>query len=101
MTLAILTLILLFGVSYAYFKTTINNIESASTIAFTSGEMIINYEGNIEAILASNIIPGWSSTKKFTLFGKNTVESANSTENNMHYKIVLAIEQNTFIHQVP
>ncbi len=96
MTLAILILLLLFGVSYAYFKTTINNMESASTIAFTSGEMTINYEGNTEAILASNIIPGWSSTKKFTLSGKNTAESANSTENNMHYKIVLAIEQNTF-----
>ena len=70
MTLAILILILLFGVSYAYFKTTINNIESASTITFTSGEMTINYEGNTETILASNIIPGWSSTKKFTLSGK-------------------------------
>ena len=95
-TLAVLVFALLFGVSYAYFRAKINNLESVSTIGFTSGEMVINYEGNTGTITGTNIIPGWSATKKFTLSGKNATESLDSTENNMKYKIILAIDNNTF-----
>ena len=95
-TLAVLVFALLFGVSYAYFRAKINNLESVSTIGFTSGEMVINYEGNTGTITGTNIIPGWSATKKFTLSGKNATESLDSTENNMYYKIILAIDNNTF-----
>ena len=95
-TLAVLVFALLFGVSYAYFRAKINNLESVSTIGFTSGEMVINYEGNTGTITGTNIIPGWSATKKFTLSGKNATETLDSTENNMKYKIILAIDNNTF-----
>ena len=96
-SLNILVLISLFGMAYAYFKATINNAESASTISIESGELIINYQGNTANIVASGIVPGWSETKKFTLSGKNTTKiNEFHTDNNLYYKIILAIDNNTF-----
>ena len=88
-SLNILVLISLFGMAYAYFKATINNTESASTISIESGELIINYQGNTANIVASGIVPGWSETKKFTLSGKNTTKTNEfHTDNNLYYKII-------------
>ena len=96
-SLNILVLISLFGMAYAYFKATINNTESASTISVESGELTINYQGNTADIVASGIVPGWSETKKFTLSGKNTTKTNEfHTDNNLYYKIILAIDNNTF-----
>ena len=96
-SLNILVLISLFGMAYAYFKATINNAESASTISVESGELTINYQGNTANIIASGIVPGWSETKKFTLSGKNTTKTNEfHTDNNLYYKIILAIDNNTF-----
>ena len=96
-SLNILVLISLFGMAYAYFKATINNVESASTISVESGELTINYQGNTANIVASGIVPGWSETKKFTLSGKNTTKTNEfHTDNNLYYKIILTIDNNTF-----
>ena len=96
-SLNILVLISLFGMAYAYFKATINNAESASTISVESGELTINYQGNTANIVASGIVPGWSETKKFTLSGKNTTKTNEfHTDNNLYYKIILTIDNNTF-----
>lgn len=96
-SLNILVLISLFGMAYAYFKATVNNTESASTISIESGELTINYQGNTADIVASGIVPGWSETKKFTLSGKNTTKTNEfHTDNNLYYKIILAIDNNTF-----
>ena len=96
-SLNILVLISLFGMAYAYFKATINNAESASTISVESGELTINYQGNTANIVVSGIVPGWSETKKFTLSGKNTTKTNEfHTDNNLYYKIILAIDNNTF-----
>ena len=96
-SLNILVLISLFGMAYAYFKATVNNAESASTISVESGELTINYQGNTANIIASGIVPGWSETKKFTLSGKNTTKTNEfHTDNNLYYKIILAIDNNTF-----
>ncbi len=93
----LLVFIALISVSYAYFKARINNIESASTIAFTSGEMTINYENNSAVLTGTNIIPGWSTTKKFTLKGKNDSKPTDTQpDNNMYYKIGIAVDINTF-----
>ena len=93
----LLVFIALISVSYAYFKARINNIESASTIAFTSGEMTINYENNSAVLTGTNIIPGWSTTKKFTLKGKNDSKpTGTQPDNNMYYKIGIAVDINTF-----
>lgn len=61
--ISILVFIALVSVSYAYFKARINNIESASTIAFTLGEMTENYENNSAVLTGTSIIPGWVQLK--------------------------------------
>lgn len=96
-SISILVFIALVSVSYAYFKARINNLESVSTIAFTSGEMTINYENNSAVLTGTNITPGWSTTKTFTLKGKNDSKPTNTQpDNNMYYKIGIAVDINTF-----
>lgn len=96
-SISILVFVALVSVSYAYFKARINNLESVSTIAFTSGEMTINYENNSAVLTGTNIIPGWSTTKTFTLKGKNDSKPTNTQpDNNMYYKIGIAVDINTF-----
>ena len=96
-SISLLVLVALVSVSYAYFKAKISNIESASTIAFTSGEMTINYENNSATLTGTNIIPGWSTTKTFTLKGKNDSKATDTKpDNNMYYKIGIAVDKNTF-----
>ena len=96
-SISLLVFIALVSVSYAYFKARINNLESASTIAFTSGEMTINYENNSAVLTGTNIIPGWSTTKKFTLKGKNDSKPTETQpDNNMYYKIGIDVDVNTF-----
>ena len=96
-SISILVFIALVSVSYAYFKARINNIESVSTIAFTSGEMTINYENNSAVLTGKNIKPGWSTTKTFTLNGKNDSKPTDTQpDNNMYYKIGIAVDINTF-----
>ena len=59
--------------------------------------MIINYQDNTGVITASKIIPSWTTTKKFTVSGKNDTKINDvTTDNNMYYKIVLVIDNNTF-----
>ena len=96
-SISLLVLVALVSVSYAYFKAKISNIESASTIAFTSGEMTINYENNSAILTGTNIISGWSTTKTFTLKGKNDSKATDTKpDNNMYYKIGIAVDKNTF-----
>ena len=98
-SISILVFIALVSVSYAYFKARINNLESVSTIAFTSGEMTINYENNTDVLktTGTNIKPGWSTTKTFTLNGKNDSKPTDTQpDNNMYYKIGIAVDINTF-----
>ena len=88
---------LFISIAYSYFVAKIKNNESKSTISVAGGEMIINYQDNTGVITASKIIPSWTTTKKFTVSGKNDTKINDvSTDNNMYYKIVLVIDNNTF-----
>ena len=88
---------MLISVAYSYFVAKTKGLESTSTISVATGEMTIKYQGNTGSIVASKIIPSWSTTKKFTVSGKNdTVTNVNNTNNKMYYKIVLVIDNNTF-----
>ena len=93
-SLNILVLISLFGMAYAYFKATVNNAESASTISIESGELTINYQGNTADIVASGIVPGWSETKTFSLIATNTTSIRKADA--MNYSLKLIVESNTF-----
>ena len=88
---------LFISIAYSYFVAKIKNNESKSTISVAGGEMIINYQDNTGVITASKIIPSWTTTKKFTVSGKNDTKINDVTpDNNMYYKIVLVIDNNTF-----
>lgn len=88
---------LFISIAYSYFVAKIKNNESESTISVAGGEMIINYQDNTGTISASKIIPSWTTTKSFTVSGKNDTEINDvTTDNNMYYKIVLVIDNNTF-----
>lgn len=93
-----LILILLIGVSFAYFRALISNGESKSTIIVNSGLMNIKYTDNSGGVIYGiNIAPGWSTVKSFTISGENTVETNEvNTDGNMYYKIGLVVDSNTF-----
>lgn len=79
------------GISYAYF-TSFNNSEASSTIYTKGGTMKVAYDNQSGTIAVENIYPkndAWT-TKTFTVTGNNT------TELEMPYRIVLAIDNNTF-----
>ena len=88
---------LFISIAYSYFVAKIKNNESKSTISVAGGEMIINYQDNTGVITASKIIPSWTTTKKITVSGKNDTKINDvTTDNNIYYKIVLVIDNNTF-----
>ena len=93
----ILSLALGFGLAYSYLAVKVNGLESKSTIVMDAGTMEINYENNSGNIVLNKIIPGASVTKKFTLTGTNNTKiNNNNTDNNMHYKIGIVVDNNTF-----
>ena len=94
---AIIFLAIGIGITYSYLAVRINGVESASTIAFDTGTMKIDYENNSSNLVLSKIIPGAEATKQFTLTGSNnTKNNANISNNNMYYKIGIVIDNNTF-----
>lgn len=93
----LLSMMIGFGLAYSYLAVRINGVESASTIAFDTGTMKIDYENNSSNLVLSKIIPGAEATKQFTLTGtNNTKNNANVSDNNMYYKIGIVIDDNTF-----
>lgn len=90
--LIVAIVIIAFGVTYAYFTANITNSETATTITTAAGTMSIVYSGG-SAINATNIAPGWTASKTFTITGTNTTTSPAS---NMYYTCNLVITTNTF-----
>jgi hypothetical protein len=87
-----LLLVVVVGVSYAFFTSYIVGAESESTIISASGKLVINYTEGDENITMGNAYPrekAWL-TKTFTLTGTNT------TELKMNYSVSLRIYKNTF-----
>lgn len=96
-TLLVLLLSFVLGITYSYLAAKINNLETSSTIAIEAGKLSITYENNSSNIFLSNIIPGDSVTKQFTLTGINTTKPNAITKNtDLKYKIGIVIDVNTF-----
>ena len=96
---SIVLLVIIGGVSFAYFTAQLSSNESGSTIVADSGTMTIVYknpttngsDGN-GVITAHNIAPDAAAfaVKTFTVTGTNT------TAKSMYYKLSLVIDNNTF-----
>lgn len=96
-TLLMLLLSFVLGITYSYLAAKINNPETSSTIAVEAGKLSITYENNSNNIFLNNIIPGDSVTKQFTLTGINTTKPNDITKNtDLKYKIGIVIDVNTF-----
>ena len=93
-TLAFLILILY--VSYAYYNAEVQGNESISTVAVNGGFINIDYVNNSGTITAANIIPGWETTKSFTV-SSSTNFTDPSLLNNTWYDVLLVVDQNDFV----
>ncbi|MDD4594964.1 MAG: hypothetical protein PHY33_07615 [Methanobacteriaceae archaeon] len=84
-------LILLSGISYAYFNGRVTGVENNTTIAANAGIMQIYYNGGA-AIAVNSFSPSATAfvTKNFTVTGNN------NTNQKMYYNIKLVMESNTF-----
>lgn len=89
-----LILSVIFGVTFSYLLPVINNVETDSTVAFNAGTIAINYENGQNQINASEVLPGWTSIKEFSLTAINNTTI--STAGAMNYAIKLIVEKNTF-----
>lgn len=89
-----LILSVIFGVTFSYLAPSINNVESNSTVVFNAGTIAINYENGQNQINASDVLPGWTSIKEFSLTAINNTTI--STAGAMNYALKLIVEKNTF-----
>lgn len=69
----ILLIIAVIGISYAYFEANISGLNSASTLSGSATNNIeLTYTDGNDVISGTDIIPGWSASKKFTVENTGT-----------------------------
>ena len=89
-----LILSVIFGVTFSYLAPTISNLENESTVVFNAGVIAIDFKNGTSQIEVSDILPGWSETKKFSLIATNTTSIRKADA--MNYSLKLIVESNTF-----
>ena len=90
-----LFLIINVALSFAYIRGGSVGSESVSTVALEGGSINVKYSSNSESIVASDIVPGYETTKKFTV----TSEYGNNHEYydlGLWYQINLVVDRNDF-----
>ena len=90
--IVILTIMVGFSLSYAFFSAKISNTESNSTIVMEGGKLSVTYADGSGDLIVSNIYPRdkeWI-TKNFTVTGNTTVDL------NAYYKLKMVIDNNEF-----
>ena len=83
------------ALSFAYIRGGSVGSESVSTVALEGGSINVRYSSNSESIVASDIVPGYETTKKFTV----TSEYGNNHEYydlGLWYQINLVVDKNEF-----
>ncbi len=89
-----LVLSIIMGVTFSYLLPIINNVETDSTVVFNAGIISATYENGSNQIVSSEVLPGWSETKTFSLTAVNstTIRKAGA----MNYSLKLIVDSNTF-----
>ena len=85
-TLLILAVV---GLSYAFFSAFIKNGETDTSIEGTGANLSLVYTDGKSVITSSNIMPGWSATKTFTI--------TNNGEGTAYYKLKVFDITNEFV----
>ena len=65
--LSFLLLIIITGISYAYFTANSKGNETTSTVTMNAAILELTFTDGVTQISASDIVPGWSATKTFTV----------------------------------
>ena len=63
------------GVSYAYFSTQVKDNETNSTLTAVAANLILEFKEGSNQINGDGIFPGWSATKTFTVNNKNKIDA--------------------------
>ena len=87
--LIVILLTITIGITYAYFSLNITGNETTETVSIGGARLSLKYAGT-KTIIATNIIPGWSSKKYFNV----TVN--NDAEVDVSYNINLVITKSNF-----
>jgi len=79
-------LVAIVGATFAYFSITVTGNDTASSIRVTTAKLGgVTYSGNSDKIEATNVYPGWSAQKTFTITSDSTMDS----DARIDYDIVL------------
>ena len=92
----LLFVILNFTLSHSYHVSIINNTESNTTLAFKSSGVTINYSNDSGIITATEVAPGWSTTKTFTLTGNIENKNITLSDKKVWYQLDLIVNENEF-----
>ena len=85
----ILLVLAVVGLSYAFFSAFIKNGETDPSIEGTGANLSLVYTDGKSVITSSNIMPGWSATKTFTV--------TNNGEADTYYKLNISNITNEFV----
>ena len=85
----VLLILAVVGLSYAFFSAFIKNGETAPSIEGTGANLSLVYTDGKSVITSSNIMPGWSATKTFTV--------TNNGEADTYYKLNISNITNEFV----
>ena len=85
----VLLVLAVVGLSYAFFSAFIKNGETDTSIEGTGANLSLVYTDGKSVITSSNIMPGWSATKKFTV--------TNNGEADTYYKLNISNITNEFV----
>ena len=85
----VLLILAVVGLSYAYFSAFVNGGEDDTTIEGTGAKLSLVYTDGKSVITSSNIMPGWSATKTFTV--------KNNGEGTAYYKLKIFDITNEFV----
>ena len=85
----VLLVLAVVGLSYAFFSAFIKNGETDTSIEGTGANLSLVYTDGKSVITSSNIMPGWSATKTFTV--------TNNGEADTYYKLNISNITNEFV----
>ena len=94
-SLAIL-LIINISTSYSYYIGKVVGNEESTTFSITSAGAVINFENDNEVISDSNITPGWTASKNFTITSTLNENEINNDDTKLWYVVKLCIDNNDF-----
>ena len=65
-------LVAIIGATFAYFSVSVRGNETATKVIVRTAQLSISYDSG-EAIIAENILPGWSEEKEFSISSSSTI----------------------------